>query len=1157
MNQKATRRTTVRAALAILVALAMTFLIGPIPKAHAANPDPQSVLNTVEQWWQGQAASAGGNLSPIMTQQLLAQAQPDECFNGAGEPYTGTGDPLNCPTPPTQVGTDPSTGQPVYSGEKINQAYVWGLTEANDTLYFGTAANVECLVMGAYLGLTVPQINDSYACEFGQSQYAQNLGKYFTTLSGLGYLTTDQLNLFKNMANAAGDWRPPHAYSEPAGTAPATPTPLDPGTLLGFAPTTGMPIIQANGTASALDAARFVFTIGLRSAGTLNGVVFLAGPALLPDAVLPVGAGADVQPQIASDAAPGVNMFAFDAATGDFLGSQNFPAYSDIRQWIVNDGKLYTAAGSTVLQWTPPAEITSPADYFDFTPVATLPNEQASNLAVLNNHLYVSTWPLALSIMQTPGACDSNPTDVASCGVAGVWMSPTIDPTTGLAGAAVADSTGWAKVWSALNYEPDPVIARTYAMGAIRAYDGQLYWGTMHVPFLSTLALFRYWFAPTGQGGQGLSFSADPTTQQAEMLALMVASQRSISVFRGSGYDQDNGNTQLLYGDSLLPAFGPSPLGTFTDAGDNTYGWTLQPNATGGPALYGSSGFGNPFNNYTWSMNVFGGHLFVGTMDWSYLALKELPTIVSMMGSSGGLNIQLDPVTVQTALLPLAWNPGADLWRFDGSSVPAVAEDLTGLGDYGSYGVRTMVSDDQNLYVGMANPMNLMVTNPAQQDLAMHANVALPLPMPPDWGPGGWQLLALSPDHNAAPTVTAVTPNSGTTAGGDTVTVTGTHFVGATEVDFGAGNPAPGGFVVGPGGQSIVVTTPSGAAGPVHVTVTTKWGTSSTSSADLFTYVAPTPPPPPPVIVPGGGGTTPPGGSTNLGPVTRTAGSDRIATAIAASQALANGKAGAVVLADGYDFPDALAGSALAIAKDAPMLLTDGVNLPASVSTEIQRVLPAGGTVYVLGGNAAQSDNIVTQAQALGYNVVRLGGADRYATAALIASAVGPVSQVLLANGVNFPDAVSASAVPGVVAGTVILLTNGNTLPAATASFDAARPAARFAIGGPAAKADPAATPLVGADRYATSVLVAQRFFSSPTAVGLATGTDFADALAGGVMVGPQGEPLVLTDPANLPASVSQYLTGLRPGLTHVDVFGGTGAVSFNVETAVNTILAH
>ncbi len=85
-----------------------------------------------------------------------------------------------------------------------------------------------------------------------------------------------------------------------------------------------------------------------------------------------------------------------------------------------------------------------------------------------------------------------------------------------------------------------------------------------------------------------------------------------------------------------------------------------------------------------------------------------------------------------------------------------------------------------------------------------------------------------------APTVTAVSPNSGTTAGGQTITVTGTNLTGATAVDFGA--TAGTSVTVNSAGTSLTVVSPKGTAGAVDVTVTTAGGTSAKSSADTFTY---------------------------------------------------------------------------------------------------------------------------------------------------------------------------------------------------------------------------------------------------------------------------------------------------------------------------------
>jgi hypothetical protein len=45
---------------------------------------------------------------------------------------------------------------------------------------------------------------------------------------------------------------------------------------------------------------------------------------------------------------------------------------------------------------------------------------------------------------------------------------------------------------------------------------------------------------------------------------------------------------------------------------------------------------------------------------------------------------------------------GADLWRFDSPNGPAKAESLTGVGNYLNYGVRNMIADACNLYLGMA-----------------------------------------------------------------------------------------------------------------------------------------------------------------------------------------------------------------------------------------------------------------------------------------------------------------------------------------------------------------------------------------------------------------------------------------------------------------------
>lgn len=85
------------------------------------------------------------------------------------------------------------------------------------------------------------------------------------------------------------------------------------------------------------------------------------------------------------------------------------------------------------------------------------------------------------------------------------------------------------------------------------------------------------------------------------------------------------------------------------------------------------------------------------------------------------------------------------------------------------------------------------------------------------------------------PTITAISPTSGPTTGGTTVTITGTNLTGAT-VKFGSIDATN---VTVKSATEITATAPAGTAGKVDITVTTAGGTSTISSADEFTYITP------------------------------------------------------------------------------------------------------------------------------------------------------------------------------------------------------------------------------------------------------------------------------------------------------------------------------
>jgi hypothetical protein len=127
-------------------------------------------------------------------------------------------------------------------------------------------------------------------------------------------------------------------------------------------------------------------------------------------------------------------------------------------------------------------------------------------------------------------------------------------------------------------------------------------------------------------------------------------------------------------------------------------------------------------------------------------------------------------------------------------------------------------------------------------------------------------------------------------------------------------------------------------------------------------------------------------------------------------------------------------------------------------------------------------------------------------------------------------------------------------VPAETATYLAGAHVT-YAIGGPAAAAVPSATAILGSDRFATAVAVATKFFPSSAVVGVATGTGFPDALAGGAQLALMGGPLLLSSAATVPASTSNYLTADHSTLTKIYVYGGTSVLSVNILTQLTAAL--
>jgi len=116
-----------------------------------------------------------------------------------------------------------------------------------------------------------------------------------------------------------------------------------------------------------------------------------------------------------------------------------------------------------------------------------------------------------------------------------------------------------------------------------------------------------------------------------------------------------------------------------------------------------------------------------------------------------------------------------------------------------------------------------------------------------------------SPDPSVA-SVSALSPNSGTTAGGTAVTITGAGFTGASEVSFGGVLIAAAQFTSSSDTQ-IVVTSPAHMPGHAFVSVEVGGQFSRPNGSSFFNYVAPKPVAPvltalSPSTGPAAGGTT-------------------------------------------------------------------------------------------------------------------------------------------------------------------------------------------------------------------------------------------------------------------------------------------------------------
>ena len=217
----------------------------------------------------------------------------------------------------------------------------------------------------------------------------------------------------------------------------------------------------------------------------------------------------------------------------------------------------------------------------------------------------------------------------------------------------------------------------------------------------------------------------------------------------------------------------------------------------------------------------------------------------------------------------------------------------------------------------------------------------------------------------------------------------------------------------------------------------------------------------------------------------------------------------------------------------------------------------------IAGGLAAVSQDVEDALAGYAPTVTRLGGANRYETAALVSQGAFPTGAniVYVTTGQSFPDTMASVPAAASTNGPVLLVRSDSIPPATRNEILRLNPSQIIVVGGPApisASLDVQLEAINGAtvqrrfgpDRYATSAAIsAATFTPGVPVVYIATGANHPDGLGGAAAGAIEGGPLLLTRKDNLPGTIATELQRLKP--QRVVIVGGTDAVAETVETQV------
>ncbi len=607
----------------------------PSPTKPTATPSPSPTKPTKP----GKPGHGNGRFRPgdVPSQgiRVAAQAPVGECYTGVG----------NQPLPPGPGGTCPPGTR-----ARVNSQYIFGFTadSTQQNLWWGDVSNVACGAIFEYgaaieaAGLnpiTEPFATKNLTCDMGQGYEAVQDEPW--------------------TGGTKGDNRRAQIFQYNIAT----------GRLIDRSPT----------DAQAPDYSKIE---GIRAAGSSGDVVLLGG----------LEAGAEAT----GGAVTGVvQLVAYRASTGEFLGAKEYPDYSQVKNFFTGEGQTFLGMGLAEAQSGPNGPVTgevwryvgNPSDPFAFEVVGRLTN-QPTYFAINEGRLITGTWP---------GPGSSQP--------AGVDISPLLHGSTRL---SPADQNNWTHVWDAGDIFPDPLMAASTQSHTVTNFGGWTYYSLDRT--IGNNTLFHLAQHPELQ-----------TTNLGQLAEIYSKAEEPGQILRMKNLGKPDQQVQLLYGESQYWNYRPG------------VGWRLERNLLDQDPLYGPSGFGNPHLAYTgWGSAVFQGKLYLGGAD-----VGKIFRDVFLDPETGIIDEVLGhPVPaaeierIRNIYAPDEANVGGDTYVFDDANSPARAVTINGFNNTTNLGNRGLIAiGDKYLFFGTNSLWN-------------YPSVATFRPYP---ARAGWQLLKMDP----------------------------------------------------------------------------------------------------------------------------------------------------------------------------------------------------------------------------------------------------------------------------------------------------------------------------------------------------------------------------------------------------------------------------